>query len=169
MTVTLMALPSDVNACSDTVPLTCGATAEQFVLGAGSGQYNPSDGPYDTPGQEAAFSFTPTQSGSHTISTTNDNCKHGRAKPTPTHPHARTCADLDASRTPGTSLRHSNASRCYSLGLHQPLSMPARLHPPGPLARNFGGELSSLAVTCRHAHPQTTSTCFIRPGPAQIR
>ena len=59
---------STVDPCDDITTLSCGQTGS-FSL-SGSGSWNP-PGPWGTPGEEAVFEFTPTISGSHSISVTN--------------------------------------------------------------------------------------------------
>ena len=50
--------------CDDIVDMTCDLTYN-WVTGAGAGSYNPPSGPWGTPGQEVAFSYTPEVDGSY--------------------------------------------------------------------------------------------------------
>ena len=65
---TLISGPSSVDPCNSVTSLSCGSSGS-FSLN-GSGAWNP-PGPWGTPGAEAVFSFTPTNTGLHTINVTN--------------------------------------------------------------------------------------------------
>ena len=54
------------NPCNSSSSLSCGTTGS-FSLLSGSGSWNPTSGPWGTPGNEKVFTFTPTISGVHTI------------------------------------------------------------------------------------------------------
>jgi hypothetical protein len=61
-----------VNPCNSISSLSCGTTGS-FSLSSGSGSWNPTSGPWGTPGKEKVFSFTPALSGSHSIAVTNSS------------------------------------------------------------------------------------------------
>ncbi len=60
------------NPCDDATTLDCETTGS-FSLASGGGAFNPSSGPWGTPGNEAVFSFTATETGTHTVAITNNN------------------------------------------------------------------------------------------------
>ncbi len=64
--------PALYNPCDDVTSLDCETTGS-FSLASGGGAFNPSSGPWGTPGNEAVFSFTATETGTHTVAITNNN------------------------------------------------------------------------------------------------
>lgn len=58
--------------CLSTVGIVCGANYNYSLPGL-SGEWNPSAGPWGTPGSEAVFSYTPAVSGAYNIQVTNNN------------------------------------------------------------------------------------------------
>ena len=71
MTATLVSLPGGPQPCDNPQAMVCGSPLS-FDLADGAGSYNPTDGPWGTPGNEAVFSFTPDVNGSYAISVSND-------------------------------------------------------------------------------------------------
>lgn len=57
------------NPCNSVVALSCGSS-QSYTLASGNGAWNPSSGPWGTPGKEQVYSFTPTISGTHQINVT---------------------------------------------------------------------------------------------------
>ena len=67
MTATLISLGGGPAPCDSPLAIECG-TPLPFNLASGAGSYNPVDGPWGTPGNEAVYSFTPETNGSYAIS-----------------------------------------------------------------------------------------------------
>ena len=70
-TVTVGCYTPPADPCNSITALTCGV-ASGYSLGAGNGSWNSLGGPWSTPGNEAVFSYTPTATGSYSISTTHN-------------------------------------------------------------------------------------------------
>ena len=70
MTATLVNLGIP-NACANAVVAVSGEVYD-FNLAAGNGEFNPSDGPNGTPGDEVVYEFTATVNGTHLVTVTNE-------------------------------------------------------------------------------------------------
>lgn len=60
------------NPCDNKIVADCGNTYN-YNLGAGSGSWNPTTGPWGTPGNEQVYEFTAVNTGLHTITMNNSN------------------------------------------------------------------------------------------------
>jgi hypothetical protein len=60
------------NPCGSQTSITCGINYN-YNLASGAGAWNPTSGPWGTPGREQIFSYTPSVSGAYSILVTNNN------------------------------------------------------------------------------------------------